>query len=149
MRLGRFFTLAELTFSQTAARRGLDNSPSPEVVANLRALVQNVLDPLRVSLGSPVVISSGYRSRAVNEAIGGSLTSQHMFGQAADFTVPGKSVAEIINHIQKINLPFDQLIDEFGRWIHVSHGPRNRRQVLRARRVGGRTTYEGVADAQR
>lgn len=142
MKLGKHFTLDELTHSQAAARRGLPNEPDGPAQDNLRSLVANVLDPLREALGRPIVVSSGYRSPRVNKAVGGAASSQHVLGQAADITVPGVTVAQVVAKIRALGLPFDQLIDEFGSWVHVSYGPRHRRQVLRARRTAAGTKYE-------
>lgn len=145
MKLGKYFTLEEMTRSQTAARRGLPNQPTAKQLESLKALVRNVLDPLREALGRPVNISSGFRSEAVNKAVGGSSSSQHRYGEAADIVVPGLTVEQVVARIRSLNLPFDQLIDEFGSWVHVSHGPRHRRQVLRARRdFNGRTIYTKI-----
>lgn len=130
------FTLAEMTRSQTAVRLQLDNDvafDSPEYQA-LQDLCENILEPIREALG-PIHINSGFRSPAVNEAIGGVATSQHCLGQAADFRIPGKSVLEVTQWIAASDLPWDQLIYEFGElgWTHCSFGPRNRREVLTAR----------------
>lgn len=146
MKLGKYFTLEEMTRSQTASRHGIDNSPDDDQEAALRALVARVLDPLRERLGRPVNVSSGFRSPEVNRRVGGSSTSQHRFGEAADITVPGMSVSAVVREIVGAGLPFDQLIDEFGAWVHVSHGPRHRREVLRARRdpSTGRTVYTRI-----
>lgn len=144
MNIGKHFTLDELTHSQAATRAGLKNAPDTAALANLRALVGAVLDPLREAVGRPVVISSGYRSPAVNKAVRGAATSQHVLGQAADITVPGMTVAEVVATIRRLGLPFDQLLDEFGSWVHVSHSPRNRRQVLRAKRTAAGTKYEVI-----
>ena len=94
MQLSKNFTLIELITSQEAARRGLDNTPTPQVITNLTNLVKNVLQPLRDLVGKPIVISSGYRSPAVNAAIGGAKNSEHMTGCAADFTIPSKTNKE-------------------------------------------------------
>lgn len=145
MKLGKYFTLEEMTRSQTAARRGLPNQPTTKQLESLKALVRNVLDPLREALGRPVNINSGFRSEAVNKAVGGSSSSQHRYGEAADIVVPGLTVEQVVARIRSLNLPFDQLIDEFGSWVHVSHGPRHRREVLRARRdFNGRTIYTKI-----
>lgn len=144
MRLGRHFTLDEFTHSQTAGRRGLKNDPGQTELANLQALVENVLDPLREALGKPIRVSSGFRSAQVNRAIGGAASSQHTLGQAADFTVPGMTTQEVVDAVRALGLPFDQLIEEFGSWVHVSYGPRHRRQVLRARRTRAGTKYEVI-----
>ena len=144
MKLGKHFTLAELTHSQAAARKGLKNDPDARALESLQLLVRNVLDPLRESLGRPITVSSGYRSPLVNRAVGGASSSQHVLGQAADIVVPGMHVTEVVARIRALGLPFDQLIDEFGSWVHVSHGPRNRRQTLRARRTSAGTKYEAI-----
>lgn len=140
--LSEHFTLAELTRSQTAARKGIDNTPSPAVRAALTALCVNVLEPVRAHFG-PVRVSSGYRSVKLNRAIGGSATSQHCAGEAADFTVPGESDVTVAQWIQR-NLRFDQLILEYppNGWVHVSWRPcALRSEELTAKRISGRTVY--------
>ena len=147
MRLSKNFTLNELTRSQTAIRRGIDNSPTMTVIDNLQALVDNVLQPLRDSQG-PVNITSGYRSEAINAAVGGSNTSHHTRGMAADLTVVGKTNREICEWIRD-NLKFTQLIWEFptkenpqAGWVHVAYDPKDLKcQVLTATKVNGRTVY--------
>jgi hypothetical protein len=148
MNLGKHFTLAELTVSQSATRRGIPNDPDAQSLANLQLLVRHVLDPLREAVG-PVHVSSAYRSPRVNKMVGGASSSQHVQGQAADFTVPGMRVPEVVAKIRAMGLPFDQLIDEFSDkgagWVHVSYSDRHRRQVLRARRnPAGKTIYEAI-----
>lgn len=145
MQLSPHFTLAEMTFSQTAARRGIPNDPPPSVVAALKTLCSEVLEPVRVHFDRPVRVSSGYRSPELNLAIGGSRSSQHCLGEAADITVPGVHVLDLAQWIQR-NLRFDQLIYEFGRWVHVSYRVgRLRRSELTARHIAGRTQYlEGL-----
>lgn len=141
----KHFTLDELTHSQTAARRGLKNDPDQTALANLHALVENVLDPLREALGRPITVSSGYRSPRVNKAVGGAASSQHTMGQAADILVPGLAPADVARHIRAIGLPVDQCLLEFGAWVHVSYGPRHRRQFLNVRRSSaGTTVYEAL-----
>src|SRR5690606_28476100 len=98
---------------------------------------------LRDALGTPVLVNSGFRSAAVNKAVGGAATSQHRLGQAADIRVNGMTSAQLARRIAELGLPFDQLIEEFGRWVHVSYGPRHRRQILRATSENGRTVYRG------
>ena len=142
--LSRNFTVAEMIQSQTAARLGLDNTPSPEVLERLKRLVLDILEPARDALG-PLRVSSGYRSPAVNAAVGGSSASDHMTGDAADIIpiiVPVVSLARWITQ----NRPWDQLIFEYGTlespaWLHISNGPRMRRQVLR---ILAGTGYESV-----
>lgn len=129
----KFFTIAELCKSDTADRLGIDNRCKKEHVANMTALVDNVLDPLREAYGKPIRVNSGFRCPALNKAVKGSDTSDHMTGRAADIT--GGSPREnrrLFCLIQKLSLPFDQLIDENNfSWIHVSFREgENRKQVL-------------------
>ncbi len=152
MQLSKSFHLSEFVKSQTAQRRGLDNTPPAEAISKLTDLCINVLQPLRDYFARPVVISSGYRSQEVNRAVGGSRTSQHCKGQAADLEVPGISNVEIARWIQH-HLNYDQLILEFytpgqpnSGWVHVSWRQNYRKQDLTARRVRkwGRLTTEYV-----
>lgn len=137
MKLSKSFTLAELTVTGT----GLNNTPPPAELECLRDLCEHVLQPLRDATGVPIVVSSGYRSQSVNAAVGGAASSQHRLGQAADFNLAGSSPKHTCQRIIALGLPFDQLIQEFGRWVHVSYGPRNRRQVLTATKQGRKTVY--------
>lgn len=145
MYLSKFFTLEEMVQSQRAARDGIPNRPGPDEIENLRRLCINVLDPLRRELG-PVSVSSGYRGLLLNRAVKGARNSQHLTGCAADINVPGYTVSFIISTIRRLNLPFDQLIDEFGAWVHVSYTLAPRREVLSARRGhDGKTVYSRIA----
>lgn len=148
MQLSTHFTLAEFTRSESAKRHGVSNEPTPEHLENIKALCEKVLEPIRVKFG-PINISSGYRSKVLNHYIGGSLSSQHCEGKAADLDQDGMGGAtnvEIFHYI-KDNLYFDQLIYEMGDsnkpdWIHVSYnGISNRKQVLRATKVNGKSVY--------
>ena len=139
--LSKNFSLEELTVSQEAARSGLKNTTNAEQIERLRALCVNILQPLRDRVKRPIIISSGFRSVTVNRRIGGSSSSQHCRGEAADFTVAGMSIADTIKLIRTMGLPVDQIIDEYAQWIHCSYGPRHRRQFLKARYVGGKTQY--------
>ena len=141
-RLTDHFTLAEMTVSQTASRKGIKNTPGAAETEALYQLCKNVLEPVRQHFGKPVIVTSGYRSPRLNRAIGGSSTSQHCKGEAADFTVAGAPNADVLDWMHR-NLNYDQLIDEFnpGGWIHVSYSPRMRNQELSARRRYGRTRY--------
>lgn len=132
MILSEHFTLAEMTVSQWAARRGIANTPGPAEITALRALCVNVLEPVRAHYGRPVVVSSGYRSHRVNTAIGGVASSQHCKGEAADFTVPGVANIDVCQWMQR-HLTYDQLIYEYGPggWVHVSwRDGRNRNMEL-------------------
>lgn len=143
MNLSPHFVLAEFTTSQAAARKGFLNIPTQKEVDCLRNLCVQILEPLRVRVGT-IVISSGYRAPLVNKAVGGASSSQHVLGQAADIIVPGMTPMEVVQRIRSMRLPFDQVIEEFGSWTHVSYGPRHRRQALLARRVGGKATYTPI-----
>jgi hypothetical protein len=131
MKLSEHFTLDELTFSQTAARMGLNNEPPPRIVENLTFLASR-LEEIRALLKAPMVVSSGYRSPAVNDAVGGAATSQHRFGLAVDFVAPGfGDPFEVAQAIAASGIAFDQLIHEYGKWVHISFVRNNpRRQAL-------------------
>lgn len=148
MRLSKHFTLDEFLKSATATRLGIDNTPDEKVLNCIQALVDNVLEPLRAHYGRPIIITSGYRCPRLNKAVGGSSTSQHAIGQAVDIRSVSDSREdnkELFDMIREMKLPFDQLINEFGYdWVHVSFGPRNRRQVLKAEKSGGKTVYKVV-----
>ena len=133
MYLSEHFTLEELTFSQTAARRRIQNEPNITQVARLRQLCLQILEPVRARLNhNPITISSGFRGEILNKAIGGSASSQHMTGDAADFTIPAfGTVREVVELIAISEIDFDQLIYE-GNWIHISNSKQPRRRVLTA-----------------
>lgn len=127
MNLTPHFTLEELTASETAERHGIDNTPTPEHLENLQRLAE-FLETVKEALGGkPVMINSAYRGPAVNEKVGGSKSSQHMVGCAADLRIPGMNPREVCLAIIAADLPFDQLIQEFydpekkaGGWTHIS-----------------------------
>ena len=151
MKLSANFSLGEMTKSQTATRKGIRNEPSTEHVENLIHLAETVLQPVRNHFGKAVVISSGYRSPALCEAIGSSAKSQHARGEAADFEIPGVDNKELATWISK-NCNFDQLILEFynesdpnSGWVHCSAtASEPRGQCLSATKVQGRTKYEQI-----
>ena len=122
--------------SEAAARLSFDEQfdPSADVVKNLEALSKNILQPLRDGMKSSVRVNSGYRCLRVNTAIGGSATSQHLTGHAADIQDLKNGNEFLLRKIIELKLPFDQIINEFGyKWIHVSYDPKkNRRQILEA-----------------
>jgi len=142
MTLGTYFTLAEFCQSTAAKNAGLTLDPSPEAVEALRLLVANVLDPLRASLGVPVRVTSGYRSPALNTLLGGSRTTQHVKGEAADVKCAAFDALAIARRAIELGLEYDQIIwyaPERGGHVHVSFSARraNRRQVLHAPARGG------------
>jgi hypothetical protein len=148
MNLTKNFTLSELTKSETALRRGLNNEPTQEVISALQLLAVNVLQPVRDHYTKGVKVNSGYRSPEVNATVGGSRTSDHCKGQAADIEIPGVANAELAEYI-KDKLQFTQLILEFytqgvpdSGWVHVSYDPSNlKKQVMTAVRRDGKTVY--------
>ena len=137
MRAPRDFTFDELIRSATAERLGIDNFPPPEEMANLRHLAIRILQPLRDAWQRPIIVTSGYRSPALNKALGGARNSQHLMGQAADIcaTDPADNKAlflTAVRLIQEGTLQVGQLIDEYAyQWIHISlPTPRLRNQIL-------------------
>ena len=150
MQLSKHFELAEFTRSSTAKRRGISNAPTEAHIENMKLLCSKVLEPIREHFARPIILSSGYRSAALNAATpGASSTSQHSSGEAADIDMDGTNItnAQIFNYI-KDTLDFDQLIWEFGTvsnpdWVHVSYesSGRQRKQILRAVKKNGKTSY--------
>ena len=149
MQLSKHFELAEFIRSSTAKRAGISNMPTDAHLENIKLLCEKILEPIRVHFARSIILSSGYRSSALNRAVGGSSSSQHCSGEAADIDMDGTNVtnAQIFNYI-KDNLEFDQLIWEFGTdsnpdWVHVSYesNGRQRKQILRAVKKNGSTSY--------
>lgn len=148
MRLSKNFSMAEYTKSQTAQRRGIDNTPQGEHLDAAVALFENVVQKVRDHFG-PTVLNSGYRCPELNEAVGGSSRSQHCKGEAADIEVPGVANADVAEWIVE-NCDFDQVILEFhtkgipdSGWVHVSYKSEgNRKSILTASRVNGKTQYD-------
>ena len=150
MQLSKNFNLVEMTKSQTATRKGIDNTPSAEHQGNLQSLCMHVLQPIRDHFSQVVTVSSGYRSPELCTAIGSKITSQHAKGQAADFEIFGVSNKELADYINE-NLDYDQLILEYWKgedepnsgWVHCSYtNGNNRKQYLRAYKENGSTKYE-------
>lgn len=135
----KHFSIAELSRSTTATARGIDNTPPAGVAMALTALIERVLDPIRAAYGQPIIVNSGYRSVALNKAVGGASTSQHLRGEAADITAGSKTLnKQLLTLIQQLaadnKIEFDQLIDEKGlSWIHISYksNGQNRHQQLK------------------
>jgi zinc D-Ala-D-Ala carboxypeptidase len=148
MNLTKNFTLAEMTKSETALRHGMDNTPGEQETSALKLLAEKVLQPVRDHFGRGVKVNSGFRHPEVNAKVGGSKTSDHCRGQAADIEIPGVPNAELAEWI-KDNLEFRQLILEFytpgipdSGWVHVSYvAEDNKKQVLTATKQNGKTVY--------
>ena len=150
MQISKHLRLAEITRSDTAKRQGIDNTPTAEHLENFKLLAEKVFEPIREHFNTPIFISSGYRSKALNDLIKGSSSSQHCKGQAIDIDMDGGN-GEVTNRMVfdfiKNKLDFDQLIWEFGTdfnpdWVHVSFVKTgNRKQKLKAIRTSGKTTY--------
>jgi zinc D-Ala-D-Ala carboxypeptidase len=152
MKLSNYVSLAEVTKSDTAKRKGISNEPTPEHLENLKTICTDVFDKIREHFGVPIYISSGYRSAGLNKAIGGSKNSDHNLGRALDLDQDnrgnGITNMEVFEFI-KDNLEFDQLIAEFQRadgdfeWIHVGYRKgANRKQILVAYKEGTKTKYK-------
>ena len=152
MKISEHLDLSEVTRSDMAKRKGISNMPTPEHIENFKKLAQNIFEPIRKHFGVPIMISSGYRSKALNTAIGGSLTSQHFTGEAIDIDMDGTAngvTNKMVFDYIKGNLNFDQLIWEFGTkdapdWVHVSFEStgKQRKQILKATKVNGKSTYK-------
>ena len=152
MKLTENFSLIELTKSQTAERKGINNTPSAEHQENLKSLCEMILQPIRDHFGQVVSVSSGYRSPELCVAIGSSTKSQHARGESADFEIFGVSNKELADYIDQ-NLDYDQLILEYWKgedepnsgWVHCSYtNGNNRKQYLRAYKENGSTKYEPI-----
>jgi len=151
MKLSNNFSLKELTASQTAARKGIDNTPSPTHQTNLKSLCTAILQPVRDHFSRVVSVSSGYRSEKLCAAIGSKITSQHAKGQAADFEIFGVSNKELADYIHE-NLDYDQLILEYWKesdpnsgWVHCSYSrTHNRKQYLKAFKTDTGTKYASM-----
>lgn len=143
MNLSEHFTLEEMVFSEIAVRRGIMNIPTHDVVVEMTRLCREILEPLRVELRKPIIITSGYRSPLLNRFIKGSKYSDHLFGRAADIHVPGVPVLNVCKLIDMLGLPFKQCIYE-GTWTHVSiplRGQPPRRELLTAIFGRDKVTY--------
>jgi len=151
-RISKHISMKEGTYSVTAMRLGIDNTPGEYELTNMQTLAEKVFEPLREYVGKPIKINSFYRCEDLNKAIGGSTKSQHCEGRAVDIddTYGYMSNADMFDWI-KANLDFDQMIWEFGNennpdWVHVSYisPEENRRRCLKAERIDGKTVYSIV-----
>jgi hypothetical protein len=151
MKLSEHLSLSEVTRSESAKRKGISNMPTAEHIANFKLLAENIFEPIRNHFRCPIIISSGYRSKELNAAVGGSATSQHCSGEAIDIDMDGTSngvTNKMVFDYIKDNLTWDQMIWEFGDannpdWVHVSYesSGKQRKQILRAVRTNGKTSY--------
>jgi hypothetical protein len=150
MKISTHLNLAEVTRSDSAKRHGIDNTPTPEHLENFKLLAEKVFEPIRLHFKTPIFISSGYRSQALNAFIKGSATSQHCKGQAIDIDMDGSKggvTNKMVFDFIVSRLEFDQLIAEFPEnsnpaWVHVSYVKTgNRKQILVAKRISGSTRY--------
>ena len=145
MKISKNLSLAEVTKSNTAIKKGIDNSLTEEHLANLKEIAEKVFQPIREHFNVSIGVSSGYRSNKLNHVIGGSSYSQHCFGEALDLDadIYGKVTNKQIFEFIRDHLDYDQLIEEFNySWIHVSYKKEgNRNMVLRAVKENGRTKY--------
>lgn len=127
------FTLSELIYSDTANKYNINNMPDIQSLDCMLNLIVFCLQPVREMLQKPMIITSGYRCKLLNTKIGGVLSSQHTMGQAVDFYVKGLSVSEVINIIKKSDIVYDQLINEYNKWVHISFVKnKNRHQIISA-----------------
>ena len=146
--MSEHFSLAELTFSQTALRLGIDNTPGASQIDNLNRLCLVLLEPIRTLLNVPIHVDSGYRSPAINHLVGGASSSAHMDGRAADLVPIGMDLKAAFDLIHRSSLPFDQLIIECNAWIHAAVAPDNttpRLMAMTASGTPGNWTYTEVA----
>lgn len=126
------FKMSELIYSETAIKNNVNNMPDINSLDNLLNLIYYCLQPARNLLGAPMIITSGYRNPLVNRLAGGVNSSQHTKGQAVDFTVSGITPSQIISIIKTSKIEFDQLINEYDKWVHISYNKgKNRREVLK------------------
>jgi hypothetical protein len=152
MKLSEHLALSEVIRSESAKRNGISNMPTPEHIENFKLLAEKVFEPIRNNFRCPIHISSGYRSRELNTLVGGSATSQHCTAEALDVDMDGTPhgvTNKMVFDFIKSSLEFDQLIWEFGSdsnpdWVHVSYEStgKQRKQILKAKRVNGKTVYE-------
>jgi len=119
MKLTENFSLEEMTVSEIGARRGLDNTPNATEIANL-VRTAGLLEQVRALVKKPIIVNSAFRSKAVNDAVGSKDTSQHRIGCAADIRVPGMTPKQVVQACIDANIPFDQIIQEFDSWTHIS-----------------------------
>ena len=138
-RISKWFTYGECTRSTTAIRNNIDNTPNEEQLASLKALCFNFLDKVRDTCNRPISPFSMFRCFQLNVLVGGAKNSQHMNGEAVDFLPTGLTVMQTMKLILQNDIEFDQLIDEYGSWVHASYTTKgkNRKQILQYRKING------------
>ena len=151
MQISKHLSLAEVSRSETAKRKGINNTPSGEHLENFKKLAENIFEPIREHFGVPIHISSAYRSADLNRAVGGSSSSQHCSAEAIDIDMDGSPngvTNKMVFDFIKDNLNFDQLLWEFGNdttpdWVHVSYEStgKQRKQILKVIKANGKTSY--------
>ena len=151
MQISKHLSLAEVSRSETAKRKGINNTPSGEHLENFKKLAENIFEPIREHFGVPIHISSGYRSKELNAAVGGSSSSQHCSAEAIEIDMDGSPngvTNKMVFDFIKDNLNFDQLLWEFGNdsnpdWVHVSYEStgKQRKQILKVIKANGKTSY--------
>lgn len=144
----KYFKIEEFTASETAEKEDIDNSPTSSIVTNLNWLCLKILDPLRAKLDKPIIVTSGYRSKNLNRKIGGSKTSQHCKGKAVDIVISDMNTNELFDYIiENTKLPFDQVINEYEKWIHISYDrdkSAQRGNKMIATKEDGKTVYKEI-----
>ena len=151
MNLSKHFKLAEFTRSETAKKQGISNEATENAVKNLTHLCYHVLEPIREIAGSQIIVTSGYRCKALNRAVGGVDKSQHLClgkSAAADIICPKLTVKELFQLIiaNREVIPFDQVINEFGRWVHISY-KRPTQRIMKANKNNGKILYDVIYPA--
>lgn len=126
------FKISELIYSETAVKNNINNMPDINSLDNMLNLIYYCLQPARELLNAPMTITSGFRNPLVNRLVGGVNSSQHLYGQAADFIIKGMTPNQIISIIKTSKIEFDQLINEYDKWVHISYNKgKNRREILK------------------
>lgn len=123
-----YFSMSELIHSDTAILNNINNMPDINSLDNMLDLIYYVLNPIRERIKKPMIVTSGYRNKEVNRLVGGKSTSQHLKGQAVDFIIKGMKPSEIVNFIRNTYIEYDQLINEYDKWVHISYNKDNNRQ---------------------
>lgn len=125
------FKISELIHSDTALKNGIKNTPDTKSLDNMLELIVNCLQPIREKLGKPMICTSGFRNNALNKLVGGAQNSQHTKGQACDFVVNGMTPMQVVEFIKNSGVEYDQLINEYNQWTHISYNKgNNRNQIL-------------------